>query len=69
MPRGIVRVELASRSSHEERILADLVPYKLNRALAGKSGNAAHTAVSDLVETTFGKDVDTLWDEYQDTAF
>lgn len=44
-------------------------PYKLNTALAGKSGNAAYTATSKLVQATFGKDVDDLWDEYQKTAF
>lgn len=44
-------------------------PYKLNKALAGKSGDDAYTAVSGLIEATFGKNVDTLWDEYQATAF
>lgn len=44
-------------------------PYKLNAALAGKDGNAAYTAVSSLIQATFGKDVDALWTEYQATAF
>jgi hypothetical protein len=44
-------------------------PYKMNKALAGKSGDAAFTAVSGLIQTTFGKSVDTLWDEYQQEAY
>lgn len=44
-------------------------PYKLNQVLAGKSGNAAYTATSKLIQTTFGKSVDDLWSEYQATAF
>jgi hypothetical protein len=44
-------------------------PYKLNHAVAGKSDDAAYDAVSALIQTTFGKDVDSLWTEYQQTAF
>lgn len=44
-------------------------PYKLNKTLSGKSGNAAYTATSSLIQTTFGKSVDDLWTEYQQTAF
>jgi hypothetical protein len=44
-------------------------PYKLNKALAGKSGEGAYTAVNDLLMQLFGKDAETLWDEYQETAF
>lgn len=46
------------------------LPYKINKALAGKSGDAeSFGAVSALLQTTFGKDVDTLWDEYQADAY
>jgi hypothetical protein len=44
-------------------------PYKMNKALAGKSGDAAFTAVSGLIQTTFGKSVDALWTEYQADAY
>jgi hypothetical protein len=45
------------------------LPYKLNKVLAGKSGDAAYTAVDGLLQQTFGKSADALWAEYQDTAF
>ncbi|MET0384675.1 MAG: basic secretory protein-like protein [Polyangiales bacterium] len=45
------------------------LPYKLNKALADKQGDAAYAAVEDLLEETFDRDVDSLWQEYQDTAF
>jgi hypothetical protein len=44
-------------------------PYKLNKVLGGKSGDAAYDAVDDLVQETFGKSADELWSIYQDTAF
>jgi hypothetical protein len=44
-------------------------PYELNKALGGKSGEGAYTAVNDLVMQLFGKSADELWDEYQETAF
>jgi hypothetical protein len=44
-------------------------PYKLNKALGGKSGEAAYTAVDQLLQQLFGKNAETLWDEYQSTAF
>ncbi len=44
-------------------------PYKLNKALAGKSGDAAFTAVSDLTQQLFGKSPETLWTEYQKDAY
>ena len=46
------------------------LPYKLNKVLAGTSGDAAFTAVDNLLQQqTFGKNADTLWTQYQDTAF
>jgi len=45
------------------------LPYKLNKALAGKSGDDAYTAVSSLLQATFGKGPDELWIVYQNTAF
>jgi hypothetical protein len=44
-------------------------PYKLNKVLGGKSGEAAYTAVDQLLQQLFGKNAETLWDEYQATAF
>ncbi len=44
-------------------------PYKLNKALAGKSGDAAFTAVSDLTQQLFQKSPETLWTEYQKDAY
>jgi hypothetical protein len=44
-------------------------PYKMNKVLAGKSGDAAFTAMRELIQTTFAKSVDTLWDEYQQDAY
>jgi hypothetical protein len=44
-------------------------PYKLNKALGGTSGDAAYTAVNNLLMQTFGKSADALWTEYQNTAF
>jgi|GEM_PF-5013174 len=44
-------------------------PYKMNKALAGKSGDASFDAVAALIQTTFNKDVLTLWDEYQADAY
>jgi hypothetical protein len=44
-------------------------PYKLNKALAGKSGDAAYDAVTALLQASFGKGPDELWTEYQNTAF
>jgi hypothetical protein len=44
-------------------------PYKMNKALAGKSGDASFDAVAALIQTTFQKDVLTLWDEYQADAY
>lgn len=40
--------------------------YEINAALAGTSGEGAYTAVASLLQTTFGQDVETLWDLYQD---
>ncbi|HEY1533901.1 MAG TPA: basic secretory protein-like protein, partial [Polyangiaceae bacterium] len=45
------------------------LPYKLNKVLAGTSGDAAFTAVDNLLQQTFGKNADTLWTQYQNTAF
>ena len=45
------------------------LPYKLNKVLAGTSGDASFTAVDNLLMTTFGKNADTLWAQYQSTAF
>jgi hypothetical protein len=45
------------------------LPYKINKALAGKSGDAAFAAVSSLLQMTFGKGPDELWVVYQNTAF
>lgn len=45
------------------------LPYKLNKALAGTSGDASFTAVDTLLQQTFGKNADTLWTQYQNTAF
>jgi hypothetical protein len=46
------------------------LPYKINKALTGKSGDtASFDAVASLLQMTFGKDVDTLWDEYQADAY
>jgi hypothetical protein len=45
------------------------LPYKINKMLAGKSGDAAYDAVATLLQTTFGKGPDELWTEYQNTAF
>lgn len=45
------------------------LPYKLNKALADKQDDAAYTAVNDLLTQTFHRDADSLWQEYQDTAF
>ncbi|HEY6078025.1 MAG TPA: basic secretory protein-like protein [Polyangiaceae bacterium] len=54
----------------ETRAVHDLdLPYKLNKALGNTSGEAAYTAVNDLLQMTFGKSADDLWDEYQDQAF
>ncbi|HEX2870939.1 MAG TPA: basic secretory protein-like protein [Polyangiaceae bacterium] len=44
-------------------------PYKMNKALAGKSGDASFDAVAALIQQLFNKDVDTLWDEYQADAY
>jgi hypothetical protein len=44
-------------------------PYKMNKALAGKSGDASFDAVAALIQQLFQKDVDTLWDEYQADAY
>jgi hypothetical protein len=44
-------------------------PYKLNKVLAGKSGDDAYTAVDGLLQELFGKNADALWTEYQNTAF
>lgn len=44
-------------------------PYKLNKALGNTSGDAAYTAVNNLLMQTFGKNADALWSEYQSTAF
>lgn len=44
-------------------------PYKLNKALAGKNGDAAYDAVTALLMTEFGKGPDELWTQYQNTAF
>ena len=41
----------------------------MNKALAGKNDDAAFDAVAALIQTTFGKNVDTLWDEYQADAY
>jgi hypothetical protein len=40
-------------------------PFKLNKALAGTSGDAAYTAVANLVQQQFGQSVDSLWAQYQ----
>ncbi len=45
------------------------LPYKLNLALAGTRDDASFTAVNNLLMKTFGKDADTLWAQYQSTAF
>ncbi len=45
------------------------LPYKINKALDGKSGDASFDAVAALLQTTFGKNVDQLWDEYQADAY
>jgi len=45
------------------------LPYKLNKALGNTQGEAAYTAVNDLLKQTFGRDADSLWTEYQNTAF
>jgi hypothetical protein len=45
------------------------LPYKINKTVTGKSGDAAYTAVSALLQATFGKGPDELWIAYQDTAF
>lgn len=45
------------------------LPYKINKALTGKSGDASFDAVAALLQTTFGKGPDALWTEYQNTAF
>ncbi|HEX3698882.1 MAG TPA: basic secretory protein-like protein [Polyangia bacterium] len=44
-------------------------PYKLNKALAGTSGDASYTAVDNLLRQLFAKGADELWQQYQDTAF
>jgi hypothetical protein len=45
-------------------------PYKMNKALAGKGNNdASFDAVAALIQATFNKSVDTLWDEYQADAY
>lgn len=44
-------------------------PYKLNKALGNTSGDAAYTAVNNLLMLTFGQSADALWTEYQNTAF
>jgi hypothetical protein len=41
------------------------LPYKLNTALAGTSGEGAYTAVAGVLQATFGQNVDTLWTAYQ----
>jgi hypothetical protein len=54
----------------ETRPVHDLdLPYKLNMALGGTSGDAAFTAVDDLLKKTFGKSADELWAEYLASAF
>ncbi len=47
------------------------LPYKLNIALKGipRDGDAAFNAVNKLLTDTFGKNADSLWKEFQDTAF
>jgi hypothetical protein len=55
-------------STHHPKSDLDL-PYKINKVLSGKSGDAAFDAVSTLLQTTFGKGPDDLWTEYQNTAF
>jgi hypothetical protein len=45
------------------------LPYKLNKALANIKGDAAYSAVDDLLKQTFNRGADSLWQEYQDTAF
>jgi hypothetical protein len=55
-------------STHHPMSDLDL-PYKINKTLAGKSGDAAFNAVSALLQATFGKGPDDLWTEYQNTAF
>jgi hypothetical protein len=42
------------------------LPYKINATLAGTSGEGAYTAVANLLQATFGQNVDTLWGLYQD---
>jgi hypothetical protein len=56
---------------HQEALPAHDVelPYKLNKALTNKSGDAAYTAVDDLLKQVFNRGADALWQEYQDTAF
>ena len=45
-------------------------PVKMNKALAGKSGDqASFDAVAALIQQLFGKDVDTLWAQYQKEAY
>jgi hypothetical protein len=41
------------------------IPYKINKALAGTNGDAAYTAISNLLQQTFGQSVDALWTAYQ----
>jgi hypothetical protein len=41
------------------------LPYKLNAALAGTNGDAAYTAVSNVLQATFGQNADALWTQYQ----
>jgi hypothetical protein len=56
-------------SEHYEASDFDL-PYKINKILAGKSGDSASfAAVDGLLQDTFGKSADELWSIYQDTAF
>ncbi len=45
------------------------LPYKLDEALKGTSGDGAFTAVDKLLTATFGKNADALWTQYQSTAF
>ncbi|MDF3066931.1 MAG: Carbohydrate binding family 25 [Polyangiaceae bacterium] len=45
------------------------LPYKINKVLAGKSGDASFDAVAGLLQMTFGKNVEQLWDEYQADAY
>lgn len=41
------------------------LPYKINATLSGTSGEGAYTAVSNLLQSTFGQSVEDLWDLYQ----